>query len=238
MLTRSGRPPCALQLLDPDPPLKPCHSFAHSLLSPLAHALFSCPLFSVCSPVSFVQKGISTVLVKMISTAQTGFFYVYRKNPKRTTRSAILPQQNTALIPASHCGRQPTHMADCVRVCACGAYQEVDVSTLRSDRSTARHIRGEQDAIAHYFLSRTVNAPIHTTSVHRLTTTTSSLIRYIHAMHRMVHYTSLHDFGATRACLQLATVRAADRRMSHRERVPSGLRKSALCVLRKGVLAV
>ena len=34
---------------------------------------------------------MSTVLVKMISTAQTGFFYTYKKNPKRTQRSDSLP---------------------------------------------------------------------------------------------------------------------------------------------------
>jgi len=32
------------------------------------------------------KKGVRTVLVKMLSTAQTGFFYVYKKNPKRTQR--------------------------------------------------------------------------------------------------------------------------------------------------------
>ena len=59
------------------------------------------------------------MLVKMVSTAQTGFFYVYKKNPKRTQRSAHTttypsPQHYTHTHTATAASDSHSHYADAV----------------------------------------------------------------------------------------------------------------------------
>lgn len=53
-------------------------------------------------PGPFPQKKLKTVLIKMVSMAGTGFFYLTRKNPTNVTRKIVLrkfdPRVNTHVL--------------------------------------------------------------------------------------------------------------------------------------------